>query len=93
MSNLRLLSYKSLEVKDIPFDKDGLASDYSILLPIEFCKKIAEFKLTAHYTRSVPLEFIFKSLEEGTGYFLDMRLLFSKHFALNHDKELDKTNI
>lgn len=32
-------------------------------------------------------------MESGTGYMLNSRIIFSKEFALNHDKSLDKSNI
>jgi hypothetical protein len=47
MSNLRLLAQKTFEVKDLPFNKDDCTEGYSMLLPMEFPKKVAEFKFNA----------------------------------------------
>ena len=93
MSNLRLLSHKTFEVKDLPFDKMNFVGSYSLLMPIDFCKKVAEFKFTARFHRALPLDLICKPLRKNTGYMLNSRLIFSKEFAINHDKALDKTNI
>lgn len=49
MSNLRLLSHKTFEVKDLPFDSEDLVDNYSVLMPIEFSKKVAEFKFSCHF--------------------------------------------
>ena len=47
MSNLRLLSHKTFEVKDLPFDESDFVESYSLLMPIDYSKKVAEFKFTA----------------------------------------------
>ena len=93
MSNLRLLCHKTFEVKDLPLDKDNYCENYSLLMPIECCGKVAEFKFNASFTKAVSPEFMSKPLEEGTGYMLTSRIIFSKEFAYNHEKSLDKTNI
>lgn len=93
MNNLRLLSHKTFEVKDLPFDREDFVESYSLLMPIEFSKKVAEFKFTAQFQRAVSPDFIYKNLEEGTGYMLSARVIFQKEFAINHDKCLDKANI
>jgi len=93
MSNLRLLASKTFEVKDLPFDKDDTVDGYSVILPIEYSKKVAEFKFNTQFTKSIAPNFISKPLESGTGYILNSRLIFPKEFAINHDKGLDKANI
>jgi len=47
MSNLRMLSHKTFEVKDLPFDKDCFVEKYSVLLPVDYSKKVAEFHFSA----------------------------------------------
>lgn len=93
MSNLRLLSHKTFEVKDLPFDKNNEVDSYSLLMPIDFSKKVAEFKFIAKFCRALPMNVICKPLEQYTGYMLTSRLIFNKEFALNHDKNLDKANV
>jgi hypothetical protein len=93
MSNLRLLSHTTFEVKDLPFDGDNNVESYSLLMPIDFAKKVAEFKFVAKFCRALPMNLISKPLEEYTGYMLTSRLIFNKEFAINHDKLLDKANI
>mgnify|MGYP006124797957 CR=1 FL=1 len=46
MSNLRMLSNKTFEVKDIPFDGESFVEKYSVLMPVEYSKKVAEFNFT-----------------------------------------------
>ena len=41
MENLRLLSHKTFEVKDLPFDDTNFVPEYSVLMPISKCKKVA----------------------------------------------------
>ena len=93
MSNLRLLAQKTWEVKDLPFDRDNYVSSYSLLLPIDYCKKVAEFKFMAQYTPAVSRDLYGKELVDGKGYCLQSRIVFSKEFAISHDEALDKTNI
>jgi len=62
-------------------------------MPIDYCKRQAEFKFNANFVKAVAPEFISKPLESGTGYMLTSRLIISKEFAINHDKSLDKTII
>lgn len=76
MSNLRLLAQKTFEVKDLPFNKEDCAEGYSMLLPIEFAKKVAEFKFNAQFTKAVSPDFISKPLEKGTGYQMNTRIIF-----------------
>jgi hypothetical protein len=78
MSNLRLLSSKTFEVKDLPFDKDEYVDQYSLLMPIEFCKKIAEFKFAAQFNKSLPPDLIYRPIEPSIGYFLSTRIIFDK---------------
>ena len=93
MSNLRLLSHKTFEVKDLPFDKEDYVDSFSLLMPIDYSKKVAEFKFRAQFQRAVAAEFIARNMEPGTGYMLSSRVIFEKEFAINHDKCLDKANI
>jgi len=93
MSNLRLLAHKTFEVKDLPFNKDDFCEGYSLLMPIDYSKKVAEFKFNAQFTKAVSPDFISKPLESGTGYIMTSKLVFSKEFAINHDKSLDKATI
>lgn len=46
-SNLRLLSSETFEVKDLPFDGEGTVENFSLLLPVSSCGKVAEFTLRA----------------------------------------------
>lgn len=93
MENLRLLAYKTFEVKDLPFDKENFVESYSVLLPIQKSKKVAEFKFQASFEKSVSPDFMNQTLEESIGYMLTSKVFFTKEFAINHDKELDKTSI
>lgn len=100
MSNLRMLSHKTFEVKDLPFDQEGFVEKYSVLMPVDYSKKVAEFNFTAQFTRSVPTDMVSRPLEgapEGTpvlsGYVLTARAIFEKEFTLNHHKDLDKAQI
>ena len=86
MSNLRLLAHKTFEVKDLPFDKMNHVEKYTLLLPIDFSKKVAEFTFSARFLRALPLDLICQPLQKDTGYFLTSRIIFDKQFALNHDK-------
>ena len=93
MSNLRLLSHKTFEVKDLPFNKDNYVESYSLLMPIDFCHKVAEFKFEAKFERALDLQHVNQVLMPSNGYMLTSRLIFDKQFAINHDVSLDKTNI
>lgn len=100
MSNLRMLSHKTFEVKDLPFDKEGFVEKYSVLMPVDYSKKVAEFSFTAEFKKAVPPEMVSKPLEgapQGVpvhiGYVLTARAIFEKEFTLNHSKELDKAHI
>jgi hypothetical protein len=63
MSNLRLLSHSTFEVKDLPFDKNNNVESYSLLMPIDFSKKVAEFRFVAKFCRALPMNVICKPLE------------------------------
>lgn len=83
MSNLRMLSHKTFEVKDLPFDKESFVDGYSVLMPIDYSKKVAEFKFTAEFNRAVPLDMVSKPLEGApagvpvlAGYVLTARAIF-----------------
>jgi len=96
MSNLRLISYKTFEVRDLPFLRDGdteEAIDYSVLMPIEVSKQVAEFTLRARFKTSVDPTHINDDLVPITGYMMTSRIIFSPEFAVSHPKALDKTNI
>tara|TARA_B110000285_G_scaffold230223_1_gene296435 strand:- start:1980 stop:2513 length:534 start_codon:yes stop_codon:yes gene_type:complete len=93
MSNLRLLSHKTFEVKDLPFDKENNVQCYSLLLPIDFCHKVAEFKFVSKFERALDKSQVGKPMKSSSGYMLTSRLIFDKQFAINHDVALDKTNI
>ena len=100
MSNIRMLSKKTFEVKDIPFDNECFVEKYSVLMPVECSKKVAEFNFTVQFKKTVPSEMVARPLcgaPEGVpvtmGYLLTAKAIFAKQFALNHSKELDKANI
>lgn len=78
MSNLRLLSHKTFEVKDLPFDKHNNVQSYSLLLPIDFCHKVAEFKFVAKFDRALEKIHVGKPLKTASGYMLTSRLIFDK---------------
>ena len=93
MQNLKLLATKTFEVRDLPFDKDCFVENYSVLLPIQKCKKVAEFIFQASFEKSVSPDFMDQPLQDTIGYMLTSKIFFTKEFAVNHDKELDKTNL
>lgn len=85
MSNLRMLSNKTFEVKDLPFDGESFVEKYSVLMPVEYSKKVAEFNFTAQFRKSVPPELVARPLvgaPEGVpvtmGYVLTARTIFEK---------------
>ena len=100
MSNLRMLSHKTFEVKDLPFDQECFVEKYTVLMPVEYSSKVAEFCFTAQFKKSVPPEMIARPLigaPEGVpvrmGYVLSVKAIFDKKFAMSHDKDLDKVNL
>lgn len=62
LENLRLLSYRTFEVKDLPFDRKNEVAEYKVLMPIDFCKKVACFTFTCKFDRLVPAENVEKPL-------------------------------
>jgi hypothetical protein len=78
MSNLRLLSHKTFEVKDLPFNKDNYVQSYSLLMPIDFCHKVAEFKFESKFEKALELRHVNQPLAKNNGYMLTPRLIFDK---------------
>ena len=49
MSNLRLLSHKIFDVRDLPFDKQNQAKDFRILMPVEQSGNVASFTFNGEF--------------------------------------------
>lgn len=71
-------SHKTFEVKDLPFDKDNYVQSYSLLMPIDFCHKVAEFKFESKFERALELRHVNQPLAKNNGYMLTPRLIFDK---------------
>jgi hypothetical protein len=56
-SNLKLLASKRFEVKDLTFDKDMDVDNFSVLMPVQSCKKAAELIFGATFQPSVSPDF------------------------------------
>lgn len=104
MSNLKLLSSRNIQVKDLPFEDllnqdkkvESQALDYNVVMPIDAEKKIGEFTFNCKFECLVPKEDINKLLkkaEANRGYLLNVNALTSKLFAENHPKSLDKATL
>lgn len=93
MSNLRMLAFKTVLIKDLPFGADNLVDEFTVNLPIEFSGGGVEFKFTAQFKRQLPESAICQSLREDRGYMLSTGALFSQEFANNHAKALDDPHI
>jgi hypothetical protein len=44
IENLRLLSLKTFEVKDLPFDDNNQVNNYMVLLPVSSCNKVVQLQ-------------------------------------------------
>ena len=49
LTNLKLLSYKVFDVRDLPFNKQGIANDFRVLMPVANSGNAASFTFTAEF--------------------------------------------
>ena len=49
LSNLRLLSLRIFDIRDLPFDKHGLAENFRLLMPVAQSGQMAAFSLSGMF--------------------------------------------
>lgn len=54
ISNLKLLSHRIFDVRDLPFDHDGMVQGFRLLMAIENSGNVAKFVFNAAFQRNVP---------------------------------------
>jgi hypothetical protein len=75
MGNLRLLSQKIFDVRDLPFNNQNEVQDFRVLMPVERSGNVATFTFNAKFTASVPLESINKTLVANRPYMFYFRMI------------------
>ena len=75
LSNLKLLSYKVFDVRDLPFDELGVARDFRVLMPVENSGNVASFTFNAEFQKNVPIEYVEKPLLKDQRYLLILRMI------------------
>ena len=75
LKNLKLLSHRIFDVKDLPFDDNRLVRGFRLLMPIENSGNVASFVFNAGYRRNVPFKFVEKDLHSETKYLLLVRMV------------------
>ena len=80
-------------MRDLPFDQDGVARDFRLLMPVENSGNVASFVFNASFVRNVPKPFVERDLHSETKYLLLVRLVQTVKEALHHHEDLDKVKI
>ena len=62
LSNLRLLSHRIFDVRDLPFDSNGNCQGFRLLMPVENSGNVASFTFNASFRRNVPAAYVEKPL-------------------------------
>lgn len=62
LSNLKLLSHRIFDVRDFPFDSQGVVQGFRVLMPIENSGNVASFTFNAGFCKNVPSEYVEKPL-------------------------------
>mmetsp|Transcript_25926 Transcript_25926/g.39747 ORF Transcript_25926/g.39747 Transcript_25926/m.39747 type:complete len:80 (+) Transcript_25926:288-527(+) len=62
-------------------------------MPVEFCKRVAEMKFCARFSRSLPMDLICQPLEPHSGYMLNTRLVFDRATMGLRDPGLEEAAI
>lgn len=91
--NLKLLSHRIFDVRDLPFDHDGMVQGFRLLMAIENSGNVANFVFNAAFQRNVPQEFVEKPLTDNNRFLLIVRMIQSVKEALHHHEDLDKVKI
>lgn len=93
LSNLKLLSHKIFDIRDLPFNSHGLAEGFRLLMPVAQSGNMAAFTISAMFQRNVPQEYVERPLLIGQRYILILRMLRTVKEALHYHKDLDANNI
>lgn len=64
LSNLKMLSHRIFDVRDLPFGSDGFVQGFRLLMPIENSGNVANFTFNAAFRKNVPSEYVEKPLRE-----------------------------
>ena len=75
LSNLKMLSHRIFDVRDLPFNDAGDALNHRVLLPVENSGNVASFTFNANFTKNVPAVYVEKPLAAQTRYLLIVRMV------------------
>ena len=75
LSNLKLLSYKVFDVRDLPFDQLGVARSFRVLMPVAASGNVASFTFNAMFQKNVPPEYVERPLEQQQRYLLFLKMI------------------
>lgn len=93
LKNLKLLSHRIFDVRDLPFDSEGSVRSFRLLMPVEHSGNVASFVFNANFQRNVPRLFVEKDLQRQTRYLLLVRMVQTVKEALHHHEDLDKVKL